>query len=297
MLLTGENAQLEVIINTESGAGTTAQWAIQLAVNRLYRVIKTAEFSAMARSEVKPFATESEASEYFHDAIGKTVLAWGEPPVIIAAAFIRQDMNEEYEPVNAFTHSSPGMMVQFAIAGLIGAAEILVLERKSGALQRLLTTPMRHYEVLLGHFFAMVMMIFTQFLILILFAQIFLDVPYFSAPLATFLVALCTATFAASMGLLISTFAKTSEQVVVFSLIPMFILSGLGGAWVPIEFTGETFQRIAYMTPLAWSMTGFKNIIERGQGIESVIIPIGILLTFSVILSGLAVWKFKFKEA
>jgi ABC-2 type transport system permease protein len=188
------------------------------------------------------------------------------------------------------------MMVQFAIAGLLGAAEVLVLERKSGSLRRLLTTPIRRYEVLLGHYLAMVIMIFTQFVILIVFAQVFLDVPYFSAPLATFLVALSTSAFAAALGLLISTLAKTSEQVVVFSLIPMFVLSGLGGAWVPLEFTGEAFQKVAYLTPLAWSMTAFKNIIERGQGLESVILPVLIVTGFAVAVFGLAVWRFKFEE-
>jgi ABC-2 type transport system permease protein len=164
-------------------------------------------------------------------------------------------------------------------------------------LRRLLTTPIRRYEILVGHYLAMVVMIFTQFASLIVFAQVFLDVPYFSAPLATILVALSTAAFAAAMGLLISTLAKTAEQVVVFSLVPMFILSGLGGAWVPLEFTGEAFQKIAYLTPLAWSTTAFKNIIERGQGLESVLMPVAIISGFAVVAFGLAVWRFKFEEA
>jgi hypothetical protein len=63
-----------------------------------------------------------------------------------------------------------------------------------------------------------------------LFAEIFLDVPYLSAPGVTFFVAFSTVVFAAALGLLISTIAKISEQVVVFSLIPMFVLAGLGGA-------------------------------------------------------------------
>jgi ABC-2 type transport system permease protein len=189
------------------------------------------------------------------------------------------------------------MMIQFAIAGLIGAAEVLVLERKSGSLRRLLTTPIRRYEILLGHYLAMLVMIFTQFVILIVFAQVFLGVPYFGAPVATFLVALSTASFAAAMGLLISTFAKTPEQVIVFSLVPMFVLSGLGGAWISLEDTSDGFQKVAFLTPLAWSMTGFRNIVEKGQGLESVIFAIAILTGFTSIVLGLAVWRFRYEEA
>lgn len=296
-IVEGSTPQLDVIINTESGAGTTAQWAIQNAVSRLYSAVATAQFSVQTRAGIKPFANEAAQEDYFIVSLTETVAAWSNPPVTLASSYTGQEKNDDSEPVNAFTHSSPGMMVQFAIAGLIGAAEILVLERKSGSLRRLLTTPIRRHEILLGHYLAMVIMIFTQFAILIIFAQVFLDVPYFSAPLATFLVAFTTAAFAAAMGLLISTLSKTSEQVVVFSLIPMFVLSGLGGAWVPLEFTGEAFQKVAYLTPLAWSMTAFKNIIERGQGLESVITPVLIILGFAIVIFGLAVWRFRFEEA
>ena len=295
--LAGNTPQLDLIINTESGAGTTAQWAIQGTVSRLNSAVSAAKFSTQTRADIEPFADDIAEKTYFAVSLDEAVAAWESPSVKLVNTYTGQDTREDAAPVNAFTHASPGMMVQFAIAGLIGAAEVLVLERKSGSLRRLLTTPIRRSEVLLGHFLAMVTMIFTQFAILIIFAQVFLDVPYFSAPLATFLVAFATAAFAASMGLLISTLSKTSEQVVVFSLIPMFVLSGLGGAWVPLEFTGETFQKVAYLTPLAWSMTGFKNIIERGQGLESVLLPVVIISGFAIVIFGLAVWRFRFEEA
>jgi ABC-2 type transport system permease protein len=295
-LLSGDPMQLEVVIDTETGAGTTAQWALQNAVSRLQKSMAAAQFSTQAHREIQLFRDEAAEQAYLAASLDAAVASWANPPVTLATTYTGQGENAEAETVNAFTHASPGMMVQFAIAGLIGAAEVLVLERKSGSLQRLLTTPIRRFEILLGHYLAMVAMIFTQFVVLIVFAQVFLDVPYFSAPLGTFLVALSTAAFAAAMGLLISTLAKTAEQVVVFSLIPMFVLSGLGGAWMPLEFTGESFQKVAYLTPLAWSTTAFKNIIERGQGLESVLMPVAIILGFAVVAFGLAAWRFKFEE-
>ncbi len=296
-IIEGSTPSLDVIINTETGAGTTAQWAIQNAVSRLFSAAETAEFSTQTRAGIELFSDDGVQKAYFATSLKEAVSAWETPSVILVTNHTGQDFNDEASEVNAFTHSSPGMMVQFAIAGLIGAAEVLVLERKSGSLRRLLTTPIRRYEILLGHYLAMVTMIFTQFSILIIFAQVFLDVPYFSAPFATFLVAFSTAAFAAAVGLLISTLSKTSEQVVVFSLIPMFVLSGLGGAWVPLEFTGAAFQKVAYLTPLAWSMTAFKNIIERGQGLNSVLLPVLIVSGFAIVIFGLAVWRFRFEEA
>jgi len=48
-----------------------------------------------------------------------------------------------------------------------------------------------------------------------------------SAPVATLLVALSAALCLAALGLLIGTMAKSEEQAIVLSLVPMFLL----GAW------------------------------------------------------------------
>jgi len=294
-LLGGETIKLTTILKSDTAAGTTAQNGIQAAVNRLTSSVDAANFSTQVYVQQNPQVDQSASQEFFDEVLNQAVAAWDNPPLTLVTSQTGSDDDTEEEPLNAFAHSSSGMMVQFAIAGLIGAAEVLVLERKSGSLQRLLTTAISRTEILIGHFLAMFMMIFIQFAILIGFAQAFLQVEYFRAPLATLLVTVAATLFVASMGLLIGTLAKTPDQVVVFALIPMFILSGLGGAWVPLEFTSPAFQTVAHFTPLAWAMDGFKNIIVRGMGVESVLIPSGVLLGFAAACFGLAVWKFKFE--
>jgi ABC-2 type transport system permease protein len=193
------------------------------------------------------------------------------------------------------THISPAIMVQFAMAGLIGSAEIVVLERRSRALRRMLTTAISRAEIILGHCLAMFVTILLQFVILIAFGQLVLGVDYLRAPLATLLMMATTALWAASLGMLIGALAKTDEQVVIFSLIPMFVLSGMGGAWVPLEVTGKTFQTIGHLLPTAWAIDGFENIVIRGLGLGSVLLPAGILLAYAALFFALAVWRFRFE--
>jgi ABC-2 type transport system permease protein len=185
------------------------------------------------------------------------------------------------------------MIVQFAIAGLIGAATMLVTERKSRSLRRLLTTPISRAEILLGHYLAMVLLILFQIAVLIAFGQLTLGVPYLREPAAMALVTVATALWTAALGLLIGALAKSEEQVVLFSLIPMFVLAGLGGAWVPLEITGKAFQTIGHLLPTAWAMDGFENVVIRGLGLESVLVPAAMMLGYAVILFGLAVWRFR----
>jgi ABC-2 type transport system permease protein len=75
-------------------------------------------------------------------------------------------------------------------------------------------------------------------------------------------------------------------------MFPMFVLSGLGGAWMPLEYTGAAFQTIGHASPIAWAMDGFKNIVARGLGFNSVLIPAAVLSGYALLFFALAVWRF-----
>jgi ABC-2 type transport system permease protein len=73
----------------------------------------------------------------------------------------------------------------------------------------------------------------------------------------------------------------------------MFVFSALGGAWFSFEGAGRAFVFIGRLTPGAWAMEGFQNIIIRGLGLSSVLIPTAVLLAYAASFFGLAVWRFR----
>ncbi len=229
----------------------------------------------------------------FRPTFEKSLAAWQEPPIAITATMSSALKNLDDGTYNlGLANTAPGMMLQFAIAGLLTAAQIIVVERKSYSLQRLLTTATRRIHILLGHYLAIFILIFSQFLLLILFESMVFKVGYLRMPAATFLVAVSTALCISGLGLLIGILARSEEQAVIFSLIPMFILAGLGGAWVSLEVTGAAFQAIGHLSPVAWALDGFKNVIVRGLGIDSVLLPAAALIGYAVLFFGLATWRF-----
>jgi ABC-2 type transport system permease protein len=181
------------------------------------------------------------------------------------------------------------------MAGLIGAAEIMVVERKSGALRRMLTTPIARWQIVLGHYLTMVIMILAQLVVLTLFGQLALGVDYLRAPGASGIMIVTTALWSASLGLLIGIFSRSEEQVAMFTILPMLILSGLGGAWMPLEFTSEAFQAVGHATPVAWAIDGFENVVIRGLGLGSIWLPTAILLLYTAAFIGVAAWRFRFE--
>jgi ABC-2 type transport system permease protein len=293
-LLTGQTPQLLLITDPGSSAGIALQGEFQSAASRLFSAVQAAGMSSKIYDEQVGFAGESARQAYFAGQLSQGVAAWEDPPISVSSQFASAQENaSEDGSENAFAQSSPGMMAQFSVAGLMGAMTILVLERKTGAMKRLLTTNLNRSQILLGHYFAMVIMIFAQLSLLIIFGQLFLGLNYLGEPLATLLVAVAASLFVAALGLFLGALAKNEEQVIIFSLITMFILAGLGGAWVPLEVMPAGFQEFARLTPLAWVMTGFQDILIRGQGLETVWLPALALAGYAALFFILGMWRFR----
>ncbi len=278
--LAGKPARLILIAETAAPAGTTVQAEALAAANRLDSAVRTAIILERVAGDRAPF----------DDAFEAALSAWEQPPIAIAEV-TSAAISQEADQAMSLAHTSPGMMLQFAIAGLLTAAQVIVAERKSRALQRLLTTATARSHILLGHYLAIFALILGQFLLLIAFGQLALKVNYLREAGATLLVAFAAASCVAALGLLIGVLAKSDEQAVIFSLVPMFVFSGLGGAWVPLEVTGAVFQAIGHASPVAWAMDGFKNVVVRGLGVASALLPALALLGYAALFFALAAWR------
>lgn len=283
-LLKDKTARLIVIADQDTSTWTTIEAELLTLTSRLDGAVRTATIIEQLDVEGIPF-------DY---AFEQSLTAWDEPPIAIeetTSLAVKKTSNE-----SALAHTAPGMMLQFAIAGLLTAAQVIVAERKTRTLQRLLTTATSRVHIVLGHYLAIFSLIFTQFIILILFAQFILKVDYLRLPMATLLVAFSAALCISALGLLIGILARTEEQAIMFSLIPMFVFAGLGGVWVPLEVTGPTFQMIGHLTPIAWGMDGFENIVARGLGPDTVLLPSAALIGYASFFFLLAVQRFRKME-
>lgn len=278
----GRPLKLEVTLDVDTLDGLAAWNAIQAGVGR------TASAAAAAR-------TAGEQGTRFIEAFEAACAAWLTPPTRLIVETAEGSEAGQGGGIFAFSHTAPAMMVQFALAGLLTAAQVLVRERKTYCMQRLLTTRAARHEILLGHFLSILLVIFVQFLLLVGFAQLVLGLNYLRLPLATLVMMLCTALFVAAVGLLIGALARTEDQAVIFSLAPMFVLSALGGAWLPLELTGEAFRAVGQVTPVALALDGFQNILTRGLAFNTVLLPAAALLGYALLCFALAVWKFRFE--
>jgi ABC-2 type transport system permease protein len=194
---------------------------------------------------------------------------------------------------NPYNQASPGILVQFAIFGLVTSGQILVQERKTRTLQRMMSTSMRAWEIVAGHVLAMFVLVFMQEVLLVVFGQFVLHVNYAREPLGTLIVSIALGLWVAAMGLLIGVLVKEDSQVILLSLMAMFIFSAMGGTWFPLEVSSGAFALIGKAMPSYWAMNGYQNILIRGLGLESTWMPTLMLMIYAAGFFALAVWRFR----
>jgi ABC-2 type transport system permease protein len=62
---------------------------------------------------------------------------------------------------------------------------------------------------------------------------------------------------------------------------------------VPIEFFSPTMRTVAHITPHAWAIDGYAELIRRDGGIVDILPELGILLAYAAVLLGLASWRLR----
>ena len=104
--LAGKTARLTLIADTAASTGTTIQAETLAAANRLDSAVRTAIIMEEMAGDRAPF-------DY---AFERALSAWEQPPIAVAettSTAIKQADNR----VMSLAHTSPGMILQFAIAG------------------------------------------------------------------------------------------------------------------------------------------------------------------------------------
>ena len=288
----GDEAQMKLIADSTSAQGQSLYQLLRVPISQLMSAVEVSRETAEIVGTADMSAEQSVAFD----------LAWSKWAEASKVSLVKIEQavakeNSDWTGGNPYNQSSPGILVMFAIFGLVTSAQIFVQEKKSRTLQRLITTNMKPWEIVAGHMLAMFTITFSQTVMLVVFGQWVLKVDYLREPLAVLLVSVTLGLWVASMGLLIGVIAKDDQQVILYSMIAMFLFSALGGVWFPLESSSGAFAAIGKVMPSAWAMNGLQNILIRGLGLGSVWMAIGLLSAYALFFFVVAVWRFRKMEA
>jgi ABC-2 type transport system permease protein len=145
-------------------------------------------------------------------------------------------------------------------------------ERATGTLERLLATPLRRGELVLGYLAGFGVFALIQSVVIIAFTLFVLKVQYRGNIATIFLIEAVLVIGAVSLGLFISAFARNELQAVQFMplvLVPQLFLSGL---LVPVSDLSDVLRAISTVLPLTYANEALRAVMVKGYSLTDPLI-------------------------
>ncbi len=183
--------------------------------------------------------------------------------------------------------------MDFFVPGVMGFASFLITtlltivafvqERKNATLERLLTTPATEGEIVTGYAFFFGTVGIIQSLLLIGIAAVVFQIHIEGNILLAFAAISILSIVSLSLGIMLSSFAKTEVQAV--QMIPLIVLPAflLGGIFWPVEAIPQWLRPLSYVIPPFYAIDACRSIMIRGWGFDKVWYDFAALVGFCVL--------------
>jgi ABC-2 type transport system permease protein len=177
-----------------------------------------------------------------------------------------------------------GLIVFFLVFVITTVA--FLNERSQGTLERLMASPLRRGEIVIGYMLGFTVLALIQAAEVLTFCLVVLKVHNQGNVLLIFGVEALMAITAVNLGIFLSMFARTEFQAVQFIplvIVPQFILSGI---LFPISTEPKPLQLISDVLPLTYAVSGLRDIMIKGADLTwtSVQVDAGVVAGFCVVL-------------
>lgn len=197
----------------------------------------------------------------------------------------------------------PGITVLFVFLSAQSVARNIFEEKRIGTFRRLLSAPLSRSDILVGKMVPILILTLIQIVFIFAVGAFLLPVFGFGRlgigedPLAwavaSFIIALC----ASSLGLFISSVARTEGQISGLSNALLWVAGFLGGAIMPafLYRTIPVLNFAAHLVPQYYAVSAFSDILARGKTLVDILPYLAVLLGFTALFFIIGVRRFRFE--
>jgi ABC-2 type transport system permease protein len=178
-----------------------------------------------------------------------------------------------------------GIGVMFLLFSVSGRSALLIRERESGVLTRMLVSRMRLRDVLIGRWLFLALLGFAQVTVMFVWGALAFDLDLWTPRhLAGFLVMTAvTSAAAAAFGVLLACLCRTRAQLNGLSAVVILIMSALGGSMFPRFLMSEQLQRFGLVTFNAWALDGYQKVFWYEVPLLALAPQLAVLATLTVL--------------
>ncbi|MGI5916362.1 MAG: ABC transporter permease [Anaerolineae bacterium] len=292
-LYRGESVDLSFQMRSDVNAAPAVEQAVQAALVRLNGAVRLARMAVEEGRALGRFPDEAAAELFFQNALGDIMAATESPSAEAQIVWAAPTSDRSSDMASSAEQASAGQIVTWVQITLLGISEILVDERLTGTLRRMLIVPTSRATVLGSKMIARLVLGLFQIAILMVGGAVLFRVDWGSDPLAAALVSLAFALATVALGTVIATLVQTRKQANSAMVGLSMALAALGGAWFPLEITPPLFRQAVQVLPSTWAMRAYTDVLARGADATGVLPEIGVLLGFATLFTAVAMWRFR----
>jgi len=217
-----------------------------------------------------------------------------------------KSLNPQAGPAQLIVHTefNPMVITQYNIVpGLLGtlltmtfvmvASMALTREREQGTLETLLSTPLLPLEVIIGKAMPFVLVGYLQVLLVLWIATTFFHIPMVGNPFLLLILVLPFVLASLSVGITISTIAKTqleASQISIIFFVPSMLLSGFA---FPFKGMPEWAQWIGNILPMTHFINIVRGIMLKGINFSEAWVDVWPIFLFMLVMLFIALKRYR----
>lgn len=191
-----------------------------------------------------------------------------------------------------FSVGAAQQLVLFVFLTALAGSAALIQSRQLGVTRRMLSTPTSVSTIVAGEGVGRFLVGVTQGLYIIVFTLVAFGVTW-GNPLGWTALLIGLAATGAGGAMLLGALFRNDQQAGGISVMASLGLAALGGCMFPLELFSPTMQRIAHLTPHAWALDGFADLVYRNGSLSDVMGEVVVLLIYGTVLLALASWRLR----
>jgi ABC-2 type transport system permease protein len=212
---------------------------------------------------------------------------------LVSAVDVRSQVWYNPDMVSAY-FMIPGMigMILQTMTTLLTAVAI-VRERERGTIEQLIVTPIRSWELLVGKLVPYVVIAFGDALEVLVIGTLWFHVPIRgNIGLLLGLAALFVMT-TLSIGLFISTVARTQQEAMLTTFMTLLPTIFLSGFFFPTAAMPQILQWISAVIPLKYFLLIVRSILLKGVGLQLLLSEAVTLAVMGIVMMAVASTRFR----
>ncbi len=190
------------------------------------------------------------------------------------------------------TSDAAQQLVLFTFLTALAGSAALILSRKLGISRRMLSTPTSTGTIVGGEGAGRWAVAMVQGLYIVIVTYLLFRVDW-GDPWGALLILVAFSAVGAGAGMLMGATFKNDQQAGGIGVVLSLGLAALGGCMLPIELFSPAMTRVAHLTPHAWALDGFAELVRRDGTVADILPELGVLVVYATVLLLLAAWRLR----